>query len=108
MEDTERHALSQRLRRIEGQARGIQKMLADGAEASALLIQLMALQHAARAAATALVKAQATERIRAQIRTALASCPGSCNHCDELEAVDRALDELDLDALVQAHLKLGE
>lgn len=108
MEDTERQALNQRLSRIAGQARGIQKMLSEGAEASALLIQLMALQQAARSAATALVKAQATERIRAQIRSAIASCPGPCDHCDELEAIDHALDDLDLDALLQAHLKLGE
>jgi DNA-binding FrmR family transcriptional regulator len=108
MDEKDRRDLASRLSRIEGQARGIKKMLEEEADASALLIQLTALQKAARAAATTFVKAQAAERIRAQIRAALTSCPGPCDHCEELEAIDRALDELDFEALLQAPLKIGE
>lgn len=107
-DENERRDLSQRLNRIGGQVQGIKKMVDEGQDASAILVQLMALQKATRAAATFLVKAQATERIREQIRTALASCPGECDHCDELAAIDQALHELDLDALLQAHLKVVE
>ncbi len=107
MHEQERRELSQRLSRIEGQARGIKKMMEEGQDEAAILVQLMAMQKATRAAVTALVKAQALARIREQVRTALAACPGKCDHCDELAAIDQALSDLDLDALLEAHLKVG-
>ncbi len=107
MHEQERRELSQRLSRIEGQARGIKKMVDDSREEASILVQLMAMQKATRAAATALVKAQALARIREQVRAALAACPGACDHCDELTAIDQALTDLDLDALLEAHLKVG-
>ena len=107
MQEQERRDLGQRLSRIEGQARGIKKMVDEGQDEAAILVQLMAMQKATRAAATALVKAQAIACIRDQVRAALSACPGECDHCSELEAVDQALAELDLDALLQAHLKVG-
>jgi len=106
--EAERHDLSQRLSRVEGQVRGIKSMVDANQEPRAVLIQLMALQKATRAAATFLVKTQAIAHIRAQVRTALVSCPGECDHCDELLAIDRALEELDLDTLLQALLKVNE
>ncbi len=107
MYEQERRDLGQRLSRIEGQARGIKKMVDEGQDEAAILVQLMAMQKATRAAATALVKAQALARIREQVRAALAACPGACDHCDELAAIDHALADLDLDALLEAHLKVG-
>lgn len=108
MEDSVRRDLGQRLNRIEGQARGIRKMLDEGQDASAILIQLMAIQKAARAAAATLVKAQATARIRTQLRVALEACPGPCDHCEELAAVEQALSDLDLEALLELQLKVAE
>lgn len=68
----------------------------------------LVVQKATRAAAMFLVKAQATERIHEQIRAALISCPGDCAHCHELAAIDQVLDELDIDRLLQTHLKVSE
>lgn len=107
MHEQERRDLSQRLSRIEGQARGIKKMVEEGQEEAVILVQLMAVQKATRAAATALVKAQAASRIREHVRAALSACPGDCDHCDELAAIDQALSDLDLDALLEAHLKVS-
>ena len=107
MHEQERRDLGQRLSRIEGQARGIKKMVDEGQDEAAILVQLMAMQKATRAAATSLVKAQALARIREQVRAALAACPGECDHCEELAAIDQALTDLDLDALLEAHLKVG-
>lgn len=106
--DEVRRGLARRLSRIEGQARGIKKMVDDGQDAAAVLVQLMALQKATRAAATEVVKAQAVAQIETRIRTALEACPGPCDHCDELLAVQEALAALDLDALLDAHLKVSE
>jgi CsoR family transcriptional regulator, copper-sensing transcriptional repressor len=108
VDEKQQRDLGQRLNRIEGQVRGIKKMVDANQEASAILTQLMALQKATRAAATFLVKAQATTLIRTRVQEALTSCPGECDHCDELLAIDRALDELDLDVLLQAHLKVSD
>lgn len=108
MDDIQQRDLSQRLSRIGGQVHGTKKMVDEGQDAAAILVQLMALQKATKAAAAFLVKAQATERIREQIRAAITSCPGECDHCDELDAIDRALDELDFESLLQAQLKVSE
>lgn len=107
MNEQERRDLGQRLSRIEGQARGIKKMVDEGQDEAAILVQLMAMQKATRAATTSLVKVRAIACIRDQVRAALAACPGDCDHCDELSAIDQALADLDLDALLQAHLKVG-
>jgi len=107
MDEQARHELSSRLSRVEGQARGVKKMLDERQDEATILVQLLALQQASRAAATFLVKIRAADCIRGQVRAALSACPGECDHCDELEAVDQALAELDLDALLQTHLKVG-
>jgi DNA-binding FrmR family transcriptional regulator len=107
MDEQARRELCRRLSRIEGQARGIKRMVEEGQEAAALLVQLMAVQQAVRAAATGVVKAQAIAQIREQVSTALAQCPGTCAHCDDLRAIERVLADLDLDALVAAHLKVS-
>jgi DNA-binding FrmR family transcriptional regulator len=108
MDESQQRDLSQRLSRIEGQARGIRKMVDTQQETAAVLVQLMALMKATRAAAAFLVKAQAIASIREQIHQALTSCPGACDHCDELVAIDRTLDDLDFETLLQAHLKVSE
>jgi DNA-binding FrmR family transcriptional regulator len=108
MDEQARRELGSRLSRVEGQARGIKKMIEDGQDEATILVQLMALQKASRAAATYLIKVRAADCIREQVRMALAACPGECDHCDELEAVDRVLADLDLDALLQTHLKIAE
>ena len=107
VEEYARRDLIRRLSRIEGQARGIKKMVKDGQDAAAILVQLMAMQQATRAAATSLVKVQAIAHIKEQVTAALAQCPGECDHCDELIAIERALADLDLDALMAAHLKVS-
>jgi DNA-binding FrmR family transcriptional regulator len=107
MDEQVRHELSSRLSRVEGQARGVKKMLDEGQDEATILVQLLALQQASRAAATFLVKVRAADCIREQVRAALSACPGECDHCHELEAVDQALAELDLDALLQTQIKVG-
>ena len=106
--EQERRELGQRLNRIEGQARGIKKMLDESQDDAAILVQLMALQKATRAAATFLVKAQAIACIQGQVREALLTCSGECDHCEELEAIDLTLSELDFYALLQSHIKVSE
>lgn len=108
MDEQARRELQSRLSRVEGQARGVKKMLEEEQDETAILVQLLALQQASRAAATFLVKIRAADCIRGQVRAALSACPGECDHCDELEAVERALADLDLDALLQMHLKVAE
>ena len=108
MDETARRELGSRLSRVEGQARGIKKMVEEAHDEATILVQLMALQKASQAAATYLIKVRAAECIRDQVRVALAACPSECDHCDELGAVDRALADLNLDALLSAHLKVTE
>ena len=53
--------LQQRLRRIEGQARGVQRMIDEGRDCKAILQQLAAIRSAAHQASLVLVRSYATQ-----------------------------------------------
>ena len=53
--------LQNRLKRIEGQARGIQRMLDEGRDCKAILQQLSAIRSAAQQASLVLIRSHATE-----------------------------------------------
>lgn len=53
--------LQNRLRRLEGQARGVQRMLDEGRDCRAILQQLAAIRAAANQAALVLVRSYATQ-----------------------------------------------
>lgn len=53
--------LYHRLRRIEGQARGVQRMLDEGRDCKAILQQLSAIRSAANKASLVLVRSYATQ-----------------------------------------------
>ncbi len=58
------HDLERRLKRIEGQVRGVQRMLDDGRDCQAVLQQLAAVRAAVHQASLVLVRAHATECLR--------------------------------------------
>ncbi len=65
LSDTEvRQDLERRLKRIEGQVRGVQRMLEDGRDCQAVLQQLAAVRAAVHQASLVLVRAHATECLR--------------------------------------------
>jgi DNA-binding FrmR family transcriptional regulator len=53
--------LQHRLRRIEGQARGVQRMIEEGRDCKAILQQLSAIRSAANQASLVLARSYATE-----------------------------------------------
>ena len=53
--------LQHRLRRLEGQARGVQRMLDEGRDCQAILQQLAAIRAAANQASLVLVRSYATQ-----------------------------------------------
>lgn len=53
--------LQHRLRRIEGQARGVQRMIDEGRDCKAILQQLAAIRSAANQASVVLARSYATE-----------------------------------------------
>jgi DNA-binding FrmR family transcriptional regulator len=59
-----RHDLGNRLRRIEGQARGVQGMLDQGRSCQEILHQLMAIRSAAHQASLILVRNHALDCLR--------------------------------------------
>ncbi len=56
--------LQNRLKRIEGQARGIQRMLDEGRDCKAILQQLSAIRSAAQQASLVLIRSHAAECLR--------------------------------------------
>ncbi len=61
MADSTREDVKKRLRRIEGQVRGVQKMLADGRSCDEILQQLVAIRSAVQQASVAMARSYACE-----------------------------------------------
>jgi CsoR family transcriptional regulator, copper-sensing transcriptional repressor len=59
-------SLLQRVRRIEGQARGVAKMIEEGRDCNDILQQLAAIRSAAHRSAVLLVRAYAAECVASQ------------------------------------------
>lgn len=87
--------LSRRLRRIEGQVRGVQGMIADARDLSDIHAQLLAVQSATRAAIELLERERVVQQVKASIQRALIECLGHCDLCDQLEQLSVALNQLD-------------
>jgi DNA-binding FrmR family transcriptional regulator len=82
----ERTALNDRLRKIEGQARGVQKMIDDGRECMDVVTQLAAIKAAVNALSGELLEAYALRCLK---------------HPGEFETPERAVEEA-VRALVRA------
>jgi DNA-binding FrmR family transcriptional regulator len=63
--------IDERLRRIEGQVRGVEKMFNEGAEVSKLVIQIQAITSSLESVRTELVKKEIKERLLSNIDEAM-------------------------------------
>jgi DNA-binding FrmR family transcriptional regulator len=97
--------LERRLRFIEGQARGIARMVADGRSEGDVLIQLLAVQSAAGAAAELVLRERMAKDIKAKLALAILNCVGPCELCDSVEEVTKAIEDVDYGALVGSAIK---
>lgn len=87
--------LSRRLRRIEGQVRGVQGMIAEARDLSEILAQLLAVQSATKAVIELLERERLVQQVKASIQQALVECVGHCDLCAQLEQLTAALEHLD-------------
>jgi DNA-binding FrmR family transcriptional regulator len=92
--------LQKRLRFIEGQARGIQKMINENREPDDIRTQLLAMQAATGSAADLITRHTMLQRIEEAINRAVLNCVGQCEFCDDLDGLDKALEEVDYSALL--------
>ena len=98
--------LEKRVRFLEGQARGIRQMVEDGRDSSDVLMQLLALQSAAGAAAELIARDHVVQRVAKVIERALRSCLGDCDFCDQLKSGTNVLDPADYAELLTELTKL--
>ncbi len=66
--DPTRRAVFDRLRRIEGQVRGLQKMILEGRECNEILTQLSAVMSATKRVASLVAYCSMTERVTDAVR----------------------------------------
>ena len=98
--------LQKRVRFLEGQARGIRQMCEDERDSADVLIQLLALQSAAGAAAELIARDHVVQRIAKLIERALRNCLGDCDLCDQLKDGTSLLEPNDYSELVTELTKL--
>lgn len=63
--------IDERLRRIEGQVRGVEKMFNEGADVTKLVIQIQAITSSLESVRTELVKREIKERLMSNIDEAI-------------------------------------
>lgn len=96
-----RDTLRKRLRLIEGQVKGVERMLDDGRDDTGILTQLSAIQSAARAAAELILLEHMIERVRQSVSAVVVQCVGDCPICGHAEGLADALGSADYSSLLR-------
>lgn len=100
METQIRQTLRQRLRRIEGQVKGVERMIDEGRDDTSILTQLSAIQSAARSAAELILLERMIERVRQSVGDVMVRCVGDCPVCGQADNLAEALAQADYSALL--------
>ena len=87
------------MRRIEGQVKGVERMIEEGRDATSILTQLSAIQSAARAAAELILLERMIERVRQSVGDVVVRCVGDCPVCGQADDLAEALARADYTAL---------
>jgi len=95
-----RQTLRQRLRRIEGQVKGVERMIDEGRDDTSILTQLSAIQSAARSAAELILLEQMLERVRQSFGDIVVKCVGDCPVCGQADNLAEALANADYSSLL--------
>lgn len=95
-----RQTLRQRLRRIEGQVKGVERMIDEGRDDTSILTQLSAIQSAARSAAELILLERMIERVRQSVGDVMVRCVGDCPVCGQADNLAEALAQADYSALL--------
>lgn len=96
-----RQTLRKRLRLIEGQVKGVERMLDEGRDDTGILTQLSAIQSAARAAAELILLEHMIERVRQSVSAVVVQCVGDCPICGQAENLADALGSADYSSLLR-------
>ena len=97
--------LYKRMRFIEGQARGVQRMIEESRNMNDILTQLLAIEAAARSAADLITQKDLLQHLEETITQAVQNCVEQCELCEGL--VSKALGEVDYTEVLEELLKLS-
>ena len=100
MESQIRQTLQQRLRRIEGQVKGVERMIDEGRDDTSILTQLSAIQSAARSAAELILLERMIDRVRQSVGDVIVRCVGDCPVCGQADNLAEALAHADYSSLL--------
>jgi len=92
--------LRQRLRRIEGQVKGVERMIEEGRDDVSILTQLSAIQSAARATAELILLQRMIDRVRQSVGDVVVRCVADCPICGQADNLAEALAQADYSSLL--------
>lgn len=98
----EKKTLQKRLRYIEGQLRGIEKMLEADRDADEVFAQLKAAEHSLHHAIYDVFETALKRKLAEVLSKRLAECPGNCSDAERLQYTKREFDKLDLRAVIHS------
>jgi DNA-binding FrmR family transcriptional regulator len=84
-------ALRRRLRLMDGQVKGVERMIDEGRDHESVLTQLTAIQSAARAAGELILLDRLIDSVRASLGGAVLQCMEDCPVCSQTDHFAEAL-----------------
>ena len=106
MDESVRKKLRKRLRLIEGQVKGVDRMIEEGRDYDGILTQLSAIQSAARAAAVLILLERMLDHVRRSVGDTVLQCVEDCPVCHQADRLAEALSTTDYSTLLEEVARL--
>jgi DNA-binding FrmR family transcriptional regulator len=102
LEQNEKKAILKRLRFIEGQVRGVEKMIEEDRSVQDIFVQLKALEQGINKAIYVVFEEQLKKRLAEVLSERLAACPGNCSDAERLQFTRKQFASLDLKGVIDS------
>lgn len=106
MDENVRKKLRKRMRLIEGQVKGVDRMIEEGRDLDGILTQLSAIQSAARAAAVLILLERMLDHVRRSVGDTVLQCVEDCPVCHQADRLSEALSATDYSTLLEEIARL--
>ncbi len=102
LEQNEKKAILKRLRFIEGQIRGVEKMIEEDRLVQDIFVQLKAIEKGINKAIYVVFEEQLKKRLAEVLSERLATCPGNCSDAERLQFTRKQFASLDLKGVIES------
>lgn len=104
---TEKKAIIKRLHYLQGQLKGLERMINDGRPVKEIFQQLKAVEQGVHSTVHDVLENQLKLRLAEILSARLATCPGNCDDAERLQYTRKQFAQLDLKGIIESLLWLA-